>query len=364
MTITKNFVGGAGLGGGSANNSTAGPGNKGRGAGIAAGPRYNPSGAGFYLRKSLIAQNGFPTNGEAQCFEHAAIGGSIDIVDQGYSLSWNGTGCRTTLNANPDLGLLGDHGGPTETIVPHFGSPALGAVPLASCDVTTDQRGFPRPGPDGTSCDIGAVEGGAAPDKTPTTMNLSSSNNPSKAGQSVKYTATVSPVPSSGTVAFTDGGKTIPGCGAQPRNGSGQYTCTTSYAVTGTHKIQAKYEGNTLFVASASSVLTQTVLNNPRAEIGKVSISGPGKVKKGKKGTFKVHVKNSGSLAASKVKVAIRAGSASDSKTIASIGVGKTGIAKFSIKFPRVGKTRVKATVTSANAGGGSASKTVKVKRR
>lgn len=264
VTVTKNFIGGRGLGGSSPDPTDVSTnGEKGRGAGLAAGGRYNPSGAGFYLRKTLIAQNGFPTNGDAQCFEHGAVGGTIDIVDQGYSLSWNGTECRTSLNADPDLGNLGSYGGTTETIVPQPGSPAIGGVPLAQCGaVTTDQRGFPRPGADGTSCDIGAVETGTGPSATSTTTNLNSSANPSASGQQVTYTATVSPPPSSGTVEFKDGGTTIPGCAVTPLTPGGQFTCAVTYPAAGSHSITASYSGNSLFLASSSSALSQTVQNS------------------------------------------------------------------------------------------------------
>lgn len=59
------------------------------------------------------------------------------------------------------LGSLADNGGPTATLMPL--ATALGDVPLAECvdgageSLTTDQRGFARPGPD-TMCYRGAVE--------------------------------------------------------------------------------------------------------------------------------------------------------------------------------------------------------------
>lgn len=373
VTISKNYLGGAGLGGGSASPSNnAGLGIRGVGAGIAVGNRYNPSGAGVYIRKSLISANGLSgtPNFDKNCSQQQPIANYQEFSDQGNNLSYpnDGSVCPGLTNVDPELGLLGKHGGPTETMVPNLGSAALGGVPLASCTVTTDQRGFPRPGPDGTSCDIGAVEGGAAPSKTATTMNLSSSSNPSKAGQQVTYTATVSPVPSSGTASFKDGGTTIPGCGAKPRNGSGQYTCTTTYATPGTHSIVASYEGNTLFEASSSNTLTQTVNKGtsppaPKADIGKVKITGPAKVKKGKKAVFKVRVPNSGKAAAKGVKVKLRAGRLQVQKTIGTIAAGKAATSKFSIKLFRLGQTNVLAKVSSNNAGAGSDSTKVTVKR-
>lgn len=57
-----------------------------------------------------------------------------------------------TLLADPLLGDFGDHGGPTPTLLPQAGSPALKKG--ASCPAT-DQRGQPRPP---SECTAGAVE--------------------------------------------------------------------------------------------------------------------------------------------------------------------------------------------------------------
>ena len=59
-------------------------------------------------------------------------------------------------STDPLLGPLADNGGPTMTHALLSGSPAIDAVPLAFCTVTTDQRGVPRP--QGPECDIGAFE--------------------------------------------------------------------------------------------------------------------------------------------------------------------------------------------------------------
>ncbi len=58
-----------------------------------------------------------------------------------------------TTIADAKLGALGAHGGPTPTLLPAAGSPALGAG--QSCPAT-DQRGNTRPA---SGCTIGAVEG-------------------------------------------------------------------------------------------------------------------------------------------------------------------------------------------------------------
>lgn len=57
------------------------------------------------------------------------------------------------------LGALGDNGGPTQTIAPLAGSPAIDAGEDPACPVV-DQRGVSRP--QGPHCDIGAVEVGAS----------------------------------------------------------------------------------------------------------------------------------------------------------------------------------------------------------
>ena len=65
--------------------------------------------------------------------------------------------------ADPLLGPLADHGGPTQTQALGAFSPAIDQVPLTSC-LSTDQRGFPRPDEIGESaCDVGAYESTGVP---------------------------------------------------------------------------------------------------------------------------------------------------------------------------------------------------------
>jgi CSLREA domain-containing protein len=70
-------------------------------------------------------------------------------------------GSDDVLTDDPDLGTLGDHGGPTPTLLPNLGSPALDryapTVSPATCaTLTVDQRDIARP--QGSACDAGAVE--------------------------------------------------------------------------------------------------------------------------------------------------------------------------------------------------------------
>jgi len=93
---------------------------------------------------------------------------------------------------------------------------------------------------------------------TTTTTAVTSSANPSVTGQAVTYTATVSPGPDGGTVAFSDGSAPISGCDGLQVDTSGTATCTVTYSTTGTHQITAAYSGDTAYGASSNS-LTQTV---------------------------------------------------------------------------------------------------------
>ncbi|HWH10557.1 MAG TPA: Ig-like domain-containing protein [Solirubrobacteraceae bacterium] len=97
---------------------------------------------------------------------------------------------------------------------------------------------------------------------TATTLTASPAST-STFGQSVTFTASVTPGDGGGTVAFTDGGTTITGCGAKPLTGTGPYTatCTTSaLSVAGSpHSIKAIYSGDTDYAGSTSSPRAYTV---------------------------------------------------------------------------------------------------------
>jgi hypothetical protein len=96
-----------------------------------------------------------------------ATGGTA--TDNGYNLIGNTTGCFTTVstditNTGAVLGPLASNGGPTETLLPQIGSPAINAIPTSTCEsaqfldssTPTDQRGTSRP--QGGACEIGSVE--------------------------------------------------------------------------------------------------------------------------------------------------------------------------------------------------------------
>jgi hypothetical protein len=86
-------------------------------------------------------------------------------------------------------------------------------------------------------------------------------------GESVSYTATVTPktlgasLPS-GSVTFLDEGQPIAGCSSQallPGAASSTAGCSLSYAASGTHQVTARYGGDTGDFGSESSVQTVAV---------------------------------------------------------------------------------------------------------
>jgi hypothetical protein len=109
-----------------------------------------------------------------------------------------------------------------------------------------------------------------------TSVNLTSSANPSTVGQSVTFTATVTNsgggINPTGTIYFYDGSKLL---GSQAINASYMATYTTSVLSNGTHSITAEFDPtqNTQLQGSTSPVLSQDV--QATATIAVVSSQNP-----------------------------------------------------------------------------------------
>lgn len=96
----------------------------------------------------------------------------VGTADSSYSYSTDsscGLDDATDVEdgADPQLGALANNGGLTQTLLPAASSPLVNQIPEGTCTPwdTVDQRDEPRPGPDSTLCDIGAVE--RQPNDTP-----------------------------------------------------------------------------------------------------------------------------------------------------------------------------------------------------
>lgn len=112
------------------------------------------------IENSIIAANTAPSPADIWM-----EGGSGNVVSAGVSLIGDNTTVSSQFPAGPLAGtagspldpvldILGDYGGPTQTMPPLGSSPALDAAPTGGLD--TDQRGYPRP--IGQGYDPGAVE--------------------------------------------------------------------------------------------------------------------------------------------------------------------------------------------------------------
>jgi len=87
----------------------------------------------------------------------AGNNGGLDIAQSGFGtlFSNNSITSFANLNLTQAVFVQGPYG-ITAFLVPGSGSTAIDAVPAASCSLATDQRGVSRP--QGTTCDVGAVE--------------------------------------------------------------------------------------------------------------------------------------------------------------------------------------------------------------
>ena len=111
------------------------------------------------LQNSIVANNS-----GRNCSSGTGITSNGYNLSSDYTCNFNGPGDMN--NTKPKLGKLGNHGGPTQTIPEALASPTVDAGNPNGCTdgqghlLTTDQRGYPRPGAHKTKkiCDMGAFE--------------------------------------------------------------------------------------------------------------------------------------------------------------------------------------------------------------
>lgn len=117
------------------------------------------------------------------------------LTDNGYNQADDNTcNLASGSSSSPNLGLLADNGGPTQTHALLPGSPAIDQIPSGAngcgTDITIDQRGVTRP--QGANCDIGAYEVAVVSDtQSPVVSAVSATPNPTPPNASVTLTATV-----------------------------------------------------------------------------------------------------------------------------------------------------------------------------
>lgn len=119
---------------------------------------------------------------------------------------------------------------------------------------------------------------------------------------------------------------------------------------------------------SPSTVLDAPDFNLPctgaagAAKLGKMSVSGPASVKKGKTGAYKVKVSNTGTATAKAVKVTAAGKGAKGSATVGNLAPGAAKTVTVKVKFTTKGKSKVTFTAKGSKGGSAKAVKTVTVK--
>jgi hypothetical protein len=149
-------------------------------------------------------------------------------------------------------------------------------------NVTTSLAGYSR---------ITEVEAWGAAPVGLTTTTLASSANPSVAGASVTFTATVVGSNPTGSVNFKDGASSISGCSAVALAGSGNSktaACSTSALTAATHSITAAYAGDAGNAASASTALSQVVNTTTSINVALASNGGAASASSTYSGNFPV----------------------------------------------------------------------------
>ncbi len=180
------------------------------------------SSAGLTLSRSLVSGNAAPTASEVSVTSRSSFTATFTLLGHkglttaealvGFTpdpsdILATSDGATPTALADILDTTLGDNGGPTRTHNLVTGSPAIDAAG-ATCDLTTDQRGAPRPvdgnGDGVAACDIGAVEFGAVPPALDCSTATASVDFP-RLGNRRRYPVTISGVtaPPGDTVSLT-----------------------------------------------------------------------------------------------------------------------------------------------------------------
>jgi len=100
-----------------------------------------------------------------------------------------------------------------------------------------------------------------------------------------------------------------------------------------------------------------------KARIGRVKVSGPAQASKARNTTYRILVSNSGNIDATGVKLQVKGMGVEAKRGVGKIAAGKSKSVKLELKFRKPGKVKLTFKVTSSNAGGKSARKTIRVRK-
>ena len=281
-------TGGSGPSGGAGASSTSGGGNAGGGG----GGGYYGGGGGQATQFSNVG--GGAGGGGSGYGPTATLTSGVQSGNGSAVITYNGPlGAVVTLGVSSATTLPGY----AETYTASVAAPAGSTTPLGSGTITFNDNGTTLPGcanlspvSGAATCSVtyGLTDGGGhtitatytgdnvnyagnsasqtvqvtiPSSPNPTTTTLSASQSTWAINTPLVLTATESvasgTLPLSltiGTVAFTDGGTPVAGCGAVALNASNQATCSTSFTATGNHPITAQFSGDTHFTSSSASL--------------------------------------------------------------------------------------------------------------
>jgi uncharacterized repeat protein (TIGR01451 family) len=260
------------------------------------GVHIDGGGGSGWVKNSIVANNTASVG--ANC-------SNINLVSQGNNLASDDScdfdASGDLINTDPLLGPLADNGGGTLTHALLPGSPAVDAADNAACAAPpvsgVDQRGVSRP--QGTTCDVGAVE--ATANLTLTKSSTSDRGNPVQPTEHLTYTIVVTntggltatnalisdTTPSNttfvaGSISLTPPGAGTPG--TEPPTLASNLSIAPNQAVTVTFAVtvNAPLLDGTLITNTASLTSTETpgpvsdsvtdaVITDPILSIGKSS---------------------------------------------------------------------------------------------
>jgi hypothetical protein len=217
----------------------------------------------FWYTDEYLQQSGsFNWSTRIASFSFPSCGGTVSTATQTSlvsSLNPSSYGQSVTLTAT----VTSPGGTPTGTVTFYDGGVSLGSAPLSSggqASLATSTLAA------GTHSITAAYSGDSTftgsttnvlsqtVNKDATATSLASSLNPAKYGQTVTFTATVTPSAATGTVTFLNGSTAM----GTVVLSSGQAQFSTSFKQ-GTYSITAAYNGNTTFAGSTSPVVTEKV---------------------------------------------------------------------------------------------------------
>jgi len=211
------------------------------GGGIAA-----PGTSHATLRASIVADNTAANGGNPWDIQRNC---NVTMADGGFNLQWpvlNPPCAAGVTLVSPLLGPLAANGGPTATMSPLSGSPAINRVTSGCPPPSTDQRGYARPA--NSACDSGAVEL-----RNSANLAVTLSGQPSAVvnGQTISWTIGVTnagPLTATGAVVTDAFPSTVTGTtwscvaagGAScPASGSGNIAASVTVPVGGSLAIHA-----------------------------------------------------------------------------------------------------------------------------